>query len=468
MVVVGDRAVGDADADSAKPARMGGSDADRAGGGLGIEAVIVPGAAAEAISAALQETREVRFFALASREQLKEMGSPCGGGGGGDEGGWLTVGVGVGALVLVATWAWASIEPADLPATLLACFLVYYLGVALRTGPTLRPGPGPVSPDTDINGFLLFDGYNHVEADERVFRTLSLGIASAARAVRDGDGVCEGGLPLHHLLQNYHLQEPRYQVLGLAAQNYDRPAFHHPPLFAIVAYLWEAELGLPYPLLPVCLSALVPILFVVCNGGVLGLSGKANFWATVSLLLCPTAAFCSQKFWSDTLLPPLMYLAMVSAIAGARARGAVAGLFFAGAGTFLGLALLVKVTALGGIPPLGLCVCVAAYRKKSARGLVVWSACLLLPVAALYGWWIAFFVERTGSADVLSAMWPSEELAGGGDFMVAAGDRHWSFYATLMARIWPASLLAVWKVVRPAMARTLFLWYDSTFPSDLW
>lgn len=83
MVVVGDRAVGDADADSAKPARMGGSDADRAGGGLGIEAVIVPGAAAEAISAALQETREVRFFALASREQLKEMGSPCGGGGGG-------------------------------------------------------------------------------------------------------------------------------------------------------------------------------------------------------------------------------------------------------------------------------------------------------------------------------------------------------------------------------------------------
>ena len=25
----------------------------------------------------------------------------------------------------------------------------------------------------------------------------------------------------------------------------------------------------------------------------------------------------------------------------------------------------------------------------------------------------------------------------------------------------------VWKVVRPAMARTFFLWYDSIFPSDL-
>ena len=164
------------------------------------------------------------------------------------------------------------------------------------------------------------------------------------------------------------------------------------------------------------------------------------------------------------MLPPFVFLSVMMAISGHEAasnkrRGIVVGLRFVLSGGFLGLGLLVKVTALGALPSLLFC-CLAVGVRFGLPQFCVSTLSLLLPICALYSWWLFHFFSVTESFDVLSGMWPSQELidvggARGDSFLEEARDRPFYFYFAVLVQLWPIVTLAIGS-----------LWTSSIVKSD--
>ena len=159
---------------------------------------------------------------------------------------WVSVAGGLLCVIAVSALVLGtSSQRLHVVATILGLASIFVCGVLLRSGPTLRPGHPAADRFDDITSQLIYDGYDHAEADERVLRTLALGARAAYRSN------VNPSLLGHHLLSNYHLNEPTwlssplpnevpsYRLLGLAKENYDRKLFHHPPLFILGSLVWE-------------------------------------------------------------------------------------------------------------------------------------------------------------------------------------------------------------------------------------
>jgi len=350
--------------------------------------------------------------------------------------------------------------PFFLPPTLPPLLFLLALTLLIRLPPALRPGP-PATPD--VYGTLLFDGYAHHEADERVFLTLTHGIATA-----EADG--------KHMLEYYHLQKPpgfpandlpAYKILNLSPANYDNPCFHHPPLFPILAHVYLKITALPFPSFPVLLSLLPPLLMTF-----LPVHPLAPFFH----LLSPTVTFCSQKFWSDNLLPPLILLSLTASFYSTRHPATIRShLLQLLAGLALGLALLVKVTSLALLLPLTASVLHIWQSTKSHRIAARHGALCVSPGVIMFGLFVKHFVKQTvakqtfatgggsgGDDDwssvvaVISSMWPSADLKESSAFMSQSGDHTADFYLTqIILSLHPLALLALPALLPPYDLHTL-------------
>jgi hypothetical protein len=300
------------------------------------------------------------------------------------------------------------------------------------------------------------NAYYHVESDEQVFQHLTDGILHSHSAK----------LPL---LTYYHLQVhdyaasspsapaaiyPVYQTLGLAGENYDKGVFHHPPLFSLLSAAF-VNAGGSYPNFPIVLATLPPLLLLAMAEGERETSRNAyaELLTATAYVLSPTVSFASMKFWSDNAIPPFILLALVLALRAASApaeRGRVrsSGLFLL-AGFSAGFACLIKVTSLAVVP--GLLLCVLYRHQKSLTMLLFDGLAVVAPVVTLFGAWVWYYVTRTSSAgaenatlsDVISSMWPSENLVNQSNFMQACNSREIWFYVDVLVRLWPVSILVI-------------------------
>ena len=332
--------------------------------------------------------------------------------------------------------------------------LIYLFGFKLRFGPSLRPGATGLD-KSDASLALIFDDFDHIESDERVFKFLSDRFRLAFQGLAHDDtqiSQASNGATLPMLLKNYHLQihkdinsmVPVYSLLGLSRENYDAPLFHHPPLFSLAIAFWEGCLGLDYPSFPVFLSLLPPL-----TNAFLGIFWEADAtsveYSVLALLFMPSASFCSQKLWSDNLLAAAVWLSTSFAVLGVTGRR-FTSLKFLASGIFLGLGLLVKVTALGALPSLCLSLLLLAFN----RGIGLASRCaalaLLFP-SLMYGGWVWLYTTATGS-NALSAMWPSSEMLLNSEFMKTSSSRKWHFYLSSLVRLWPVVIVAPFSLLK--------------------
>ena len=288
---------------------------------------------------------------------------------------------------------------------------VIFISVAFRIGPTLRPRL------QSAGAFPLTNPYEHRETDEMVFLHLSRRVAA-----------------LRSIARGYAVQDV-IEEIGLSRDNYDKPMFHHPPLFSIVTGLWET-LGLPYPLLPLLLSALVPITMLLLLPPSPGNPSVAGT-AAVAYTFTVTQVFASMKLWSDNMLP---LFSLLSVLLAQRGRYNSAGAAFA-------IGCMVKVTALGLAPGLLL----ATWGGGKGFKENIWNTFNVLGTGVVgYGLWACYYAynasgggaksgeDQTGGEGVffdlsnvagfITAMWPSSTLVSGSTFMSLASNRSPWFY----------------------------------------
>jgi hypothetical protein len=235
----------------------------------------------------------------------------------------------------------------------------------------------------------------------------------------------------------------------LSPDMYDRPLFHHPPLFpalltpfvltgtrnAAVLISWLGHF------LTVIAVALVGRHALLRLGNDTRITAPAFWLPVVAASADPLLIFVSRRLWIDSLAGGLAALAIATVlIAGGKRRRAL----LAAGGALLGLAALAKLTTLILVP-----VCVLAGTRADTTGKerAISIAAMLLPAAVLVAPWMLLFYQQYG---VLAPSWvkPDARLMELFPFVRAAVDRPWYYYGAKLALIMPLSLIAVWLVIR--------------------
>jgi hypothetical protein len=230
---------------------------------------------------------------------------------------------------------------------------------------------------------------------------------------------------------------------------YDRPLFHHPPL---------------YPAL------LVPFVLVGSKSAAVLVSWLGHFLAVVAVALVgrhilhrlptdarislpafwlpvlgvstdPLLMFVSRRLWIDSLLGGLAALAVASVLV---AEGKQRRTMLAVAGGLLGLAALAKLTAL---------ILVPVVLMTGVRGDATWKdralsmAAMLLPLVILVAPWLILFYLQYG---VLTPPWvkPDARLMELFPFVRVAVERPWYYYGAKLFEIMPLAAVAAWLLIR--------------------
>jgi 4-amino-4-deoxy-L-arabinose transferase-like glycosyltransferase len=235
---------------------------------------------------------------------------------------------------------------------------------------------------------------------------------------------------------------------SLSDHIYDRPVFHHPPLFAAalvpfvladnqrgaVVVSWAGHF------LAIIAVALIGREFALRLGAADYLAPR--FWLPVlAVATDPLLTFVSRRLWIDSLLAGLVAIAcaaLVLAQGGRRRR-----LWLITSGALLGLAALAKLTALILLPVF----LVFAMRHDGTWSARVRSAlAVLVPVTVLVAPWLAVFYQHTG---VLIPSWvkPDARLMEIYPFLRTAVERPWHYYLSTLLVIAPLTAIAAWAAV---------------------
>lgn len=278
--------------------------------------------------------------------------------------------------------------------------------------------------------------FTHAEPDEVIYWTL------AEHLLASGDYSLQGS-----------------QVLDLLSPViYDRPLFHHPPLFPALLIPFVA---LNAPHAAVMLSWLghaLCILAVALMGYVL-LSRRSGdrarlrelFWLVLlGVTLDPLLIFISRKLWIDSLLAGLVSLSIALvylAVHRSGARGPAPGRFLLWAGVVLGLAGLAKLPALlAGVIGLAVIATLSAPWRQRLRA----AAFFTTPVVLLLLPWLLLFLWTYG---VLMPTWLKPDAWALGNFPLVAEavGRPWYYYGAKLLLAQPAVLFLL--VLIPGLLR---------------
>jgi Glycosyltransferase family 87 len=268
--------------------------------------------------------------------------------------------------------------------------------------------------------------YPRTEGDERIYWQLAQNLAAG------GDYTLRG-TPLLKEFSPYM---------------YDRPLFHHPPLFAMLLTPF-ASTGSENAAVVISWLGHALVVLAVAIVGRRALFDKASdatltspvFWLPVlGVAADPLLMFVSRRIWIDSLLAGLVAVSVALLITATGARRRVT---LVAAGAFLGLAGLAKLTALI-LVPVFLFACVRDEDSWTDR--VVSATACLLPAALFVVPWLVVFYLRTG---VLVPQWvkPDAALMNMYPFVRVAVERPWFYYIVKLALIMPLAVVAIWALV---------------------
>lgn len=228
------------------------------------------------------------------------------------------------------------------------------------------------------------------------------------------------------------------EALHLTPHTYDRPRFHHPPLFT---YLLAPFAAARNPQASIMVSWLGHVLAIV--GVALACwawrdrasqGTEVSLWLPVfAMAVDPLMAFCSRKLWPDALLGGLDTLGLgltVTAVAHVRAG------WFIAAGTAFGLAAFTKLT---GVLPAIPAMAWAFIALRSSRSRLVHVAWIALPIVLLVAPWLLWFRAHCGA---WLPTWtnPPPEMIANVPHVARAVARPWHYYITQSALIAPITV----------------------------
>lgn len=230
---------------------------------------------------------------------------------------------------------------------------------------------------------------------------------------------------------------------------YDRPVFHHPPLFPALIVPFQAldAVGaarvLSFAGQMLCLLGVALVLRRRVADGASGGALSPVLWLPlVGLALDPVLSFSARKLWMDNLLAGFGTLAM--ALAFTAGEGPRPGRRLAFAGVFLGLAALTKLTGLVLLPLVALVAYCQLSGSPSRRlGTLLW---LLLPVLLLVTPWFLYFRAQTGvflPTWVKADSWTLDNYP----FIRDCVERPWWYYTVKLVLLQPLALVAGVAVV---------------------
>ncbi len=271
----------------------------------------------------------------------------------------------------------------------------------------------------------------HQEPDEVIYWTLATRLAAG---------------------EPYGLQGTQLLERVLPADMYDRPLFHHPPLFPLAL----APFTLGAPEFPPARAAIV-VSWLGALMAVVGVAlalraarGLALWLPVLGMALDPLALFLSRKLWIDLWLCGLVTLGIGLALSWPSVRRPRAALI--ASGVCLGLAALSKLVAVLAFPVAALAAWSSLRRTASqptaARASAnpprraVRVALVLVPAVLLTSaWLIAFWAQYRTLIPSWSA--PSPTMLARDPFIALACARPAHYYAARFAGVQPVLVVAL-------------------------
>jgi 4-amino-4-deoxy-L-arabinose transferase-like glycosyltransferase len=248
---------------------------------------------------------------------------------------------------------------------------------------------------------------------------------------------------IYRILARQVFREGHYSLQGTPALNalpreiYDKPLFHHPPLFVFLIGLVQ-KISAPQFQVVVPWLAHFAILF-----GMLALiyqSPRKNlllYLIAAGVVVDPLLCFISQRLWIDGLLAALCFLSFLFFVQGLQAKSR-RRLWFVG-GVLWGLALLTKLPAAYMAVPIGFLL-FCEYRDKRSMAVLKDFAFFALPAFFLSVPWFLLFYANYGK---LTWTGPTQELIAQNPFIRLITQRPWFFYLTEFPLLNPFMILAV-------------------------
>lgn len=221
------------------------------------------------------------------------------------------------------------------------------------------------------------------------------------------------------------LVNPRdYSLQGTAVLDqlprivYDKPLFHHPPLFAYGLALFKKVLGVKFQILFPILASVLTVLIIFAIGKKL-YDERIGLIAAFIFSICPIALHASTKIWIDAVLTLFCTLSVYLSILAVKKENPILYIL---AGISFGLAVLSKISALAVIAPIAY-LFLKSFNIKRLGNILYF----LIFSIVISGSWLFIFYKTFGT---FFPWWikPSEEPLRMFPFIRMAMDRPWYFY----------------------------------------
>jgi 4-amino-4-deoxy-L-arabinose transferase-like glycosyltransferase len=259
---------------------------------------------------------------------------------------------------------------------------------------------------------------------------------------------------------NYSLQgTPILKNSFFPKKYYDKPFFHHPPLYIFLMTPLVKNFGKNSAVIVswvghflVLISALILLAKFIERSRRLTIS-------LVMLLIAidPLMVFASQKIWFDSLLAGLTSISTTFFILGVEEENIrKRKLFLSVSGLFMGMAINTKIPAILVLP-----VFVFAFflksRFRNKKGLIMGCTYFLLPTLLLAAPWFIKFYSYYGKFLPDWLAW-DESTINASAFVSFVRNRPFHYFFTQMFLISPLFLIPVYFVVRFFRETTRLTW----------
>jgi 4-amino-4-deoxy-L-arabinose transferase-like glycosyltransferase len=258
----------------------------------------------------------------------------------------------------------------------------------------------------------------------------------------------------HNLVENGTYTLRGTEVLKrLSPTIYDRPLFHHPPLYPVLLAPFAALEAKQSAVVISWLGHLLCLLSVGIIGWTFLVRGQGSFdllWlALLGVATDPLLALVSRKLWIDALLAGLAALALAlvwAALVSPRRR-----LLLVLGGVVLGLAGLAKLPGLLVAPVAALIVWGGDGTRREKLRDVLWVA---IPAGLVVLPWIVLFITTYGA---VTPGWLSrdEYAVAHYPFLAAAVGRPWYYYGAKLVLAQPVLLVGLALSLRRPRAERL-------------
>ncbi len=213
---------------------------------------------------------------------------------------------------------------------------------------------------------------------------------------------------------------------------YDKPLFHHPPLFTYGLALFKNLLGVKFQVLFPILASILTVLIIFAIGKEL-YDENVGLIAAFIFSICPIVLHASTKIWIDAVLTLFCALSVYLAILAVKREKTF---WYILAGISFGLAVLSKISALAIIVPIAYLFIkdFNAKRLPNVLYFIIFSTLMAGP-------WLFIFYKTFGT---FFPWWikPSEEPLRMFPFIKMAMDRPWYFYFSNISAVAPIFLFA--------------------------